>query len=102
MATGFVKKTAAPPGDARWLTVVAAEAPEGTELLLEPDGGDAPRGNPTRPAAVITYSAAGRSAPAATRDHTPTHAEGPVRPESYGPFSSSSESYQISARPSIT
>jgi catechol 2,3-dioxygenase-like lactoylglutathione lyase family enzyme len=35
---GFVKKTEIPLGDARWLTVVAAEDPEGTELLLEPDG----------------------------------------------------------------
>jgi catechol 2,3-dioxygenase-like lactoylglutathione lyase family enzyme len=35
---GFVKKTEIPLGDARWLTVVSAEDPEGTELLLEPDG----------------------------------------------------------------
>jgi catechol 2,3-dioxygenase-like lactoylglutathione lyase family enzyme len=35
---GFVKKTEIPLGDARWLTVVAADDPEGTELLLEPDG----------------------------------------------------------------
>lgn len=34
---GFVKKTEIPVGDARWLTVVSAEEPEGTELLLEPD-----------------------------------------------------------------
>jgi catechol 2,3-dioxygenase-like lactoylglutathione lyase family enzyme len=35
---GFVKKTDVPVGDARWLTVVSPEAPDGTELLLEPDG----------------------------------------------------------------
>jgi catechol 2,3-dioxygenase-like lactoylglutathione lyase family enzyme len=35
---GFVKKLEIPLGGARWLTVVAAEDPEGTELLLEPDG----------------------------------------------------------------
>lgn len=35
---GFVKKTEVPVGAARWLTVVSAENPEGTELLLEPDG----------------------------------------------------------------
>ena len=35
---GFIKKTEIPFGEARWLTVVSAEAPDGTELLLEPDG----------------------------------------------------------------
>ena len=35
---GFVKKTEIPLGEARWLTVVSAEEPEGTELVLEPDG----------------------------------------------------------------
>lgn len=35
---GFVKKVEIPLGEARWLTVVSAEDPEGTELLLEPDG----------------------------------------------------------------
>jgi catechol 2,3-dioxygenase-like lactoylglutathione lyase family enzyme len=34
---GFVKKTDIPLGEARWLTVVSPEQPEGTELLLEPD-----------------------------------------------------------------
>jgi catechol 2,3-dioxygenase-like lactoylglutathione lyase family enzyme len=34
---GFVKKTDVPTGDARWLTVVSPEAPDGVELLLEPD-----------------------------------------------------------------
>src|SRR5215208_325979 len=34
---GFVKKTEIPVGEARWLTVVSPEDPEGTELLLEPD-----------------------------------------------------------------
>ncbi|MCX5141887.1 MULTISPECIES: VOC family protein [unclassified Streptomyces] len=35
---GFVKKTEVPIGTDRWLTVVSPEAPDGTELLLEPDG----------------------------------------------------------------
>jgi catechol 2,3-dioxygenase-like lactoylglutathione lyase family enzyme len=35
---GFVKKTEVPMGEARWLTVVSREDPEGVELLLEPDG----------------------------------------------------------------
>ena len=34
---GFVKKTEIPLGAARWLTVVSASDPNGTELLLEPD-----------------------------------------------------------------
>ena len=34
---GFVKKTEVPLGEARWLTVVSPDEPEGTELLLEPD-----------------------------------------------------------------
>jgi catechol 2,3-dioxygenase-like lactoylglutathione lyase family enzyme len=34
---GFVKKTDIPVGDARWLTVVAPDDPQGPELLLEPD-----------------------------------------------------------------
>ncbi|MFD7867289.1 VOC family protein [Streptomyces sp. NPDC057682] len=35
---GFVKKHEVPVGADRWLTVVSPEAPDGTELLLEPDG----------------------------------------------------------------
>ncbi|MEU5714432.1 VOC family protein [Streptomyces sp. NPDC020403] len=35
---GFVKKTEVPLGAARWLTVVSPDDPDGTELLLEPDG----------------------------------------------------------------
>jgi catechol 2,3-dioxygenase-like lactoylglutathione lyase family enzyme len=35
---GFEKKTDVPLGEARWLTVVSSEEPDGTELLLEPDG----------------------------------------------------------------
>ena len=35
---GFEKKTEIPIGEARWLTVVSPEAPDGVELLLEPDG----------------------------------------------------------------
>jgi catechol 2,3-dioxygenase-like lactoylglutathione lyase family enzyme len=34
---GFEKKTDLPTGDARWLTVVSPEDPDGVELLLEPD-----------------------------------------------------------------
>jgi DNA-binding transcriptional ArsR family regulator len=36
-ALGFVKKTDIPVGEARWLTVVAPDDPQGPELLLEPD-----------------------------------------------------------------
>ncbi|MER7678508.1 VOC family protein [Streptomyces sp. NPDC096934] len=35
---GFVKKTEVPLGEHRWLTVVSPEQPDGTELVLEPDG----------------------------------------------------------------
>ncbi|MEU2672037.1 VOC family protein [Streptomyces sp. NPDC007164] len=35
---GFVKKHEVPVGEDRWLTVVSPEDPDGTELLLEPDG----------------------------------------------------------------
>ncbi len=35
---GFVKKIEVPLGEARWLTVVSADAPDGPELVLEPDG----------------------------------------------------------------
>ncbi len=35
---GFQKKQDFPVGDARWLTVVADEDPDGVELLLEPMG----------------------------------------------------------------
>jgi catechol 2,3-dioxygenase-like lactoylglutathione lyase family enzyme len=34
---GFMKKADIPMGEARWLTVVSPEDPDGTELLLEPD-----------------------------------------------------------------
>jgi catechol 2,3-dioxygenase-like lactoylglutathione lyase family enzyme len=34
---GFRPKTDVPLGDHRWLTVVSPEAPDGVELLLEPD-----------------------------------------------------------------
>ena len=40
---GFVKKTDLPAGGARWLTVVSPEAPDGVELLLEPDAHPAAR-----------------------------------------------------------
>ncbi|MFH8749563.1 VOC family protein [Streptomyces rimosus] len=35
---GFRKKHDIPMGEARWLTLVSPEAPDGTELLLEPSG----------------------------------------------------------------
>jgi catechol 2,3-dioxygenase-like lactoylglutathione lyase family enzyme len=35
---GFLKKTDIPLSEHRWLTVVSPDEPEGTELLLEPDG----------------------------------------------------------------
>ncbi len=35
---GFVTKNDVPLGAERWLTVVSPDAPDGTELLLEPDG----------------------------------------------------------------
>jgi catechol 2,3-dioxygenase-like lactoylglutathione lyase family enzyme len=34
---GFVKKTEFPLGEHRWLTVVSPDAPDGVELVLEPD-----------------------------------------------------------------
>lgn len=40
---GFVKKHDVPLGEDRWLTVVSPEAPDGTELLLEPAGHPAVR-----------------------------------------------------------
>jgi catechol 2,3-dioxygenase-like lactoylglutathione lyase family enzyme len=40
---GFVKKTEVPLGAARWLTVVAPDDPDGTQLLLEPDSHPAVR-----------------------------------------------------------
>jgi catechol 2,3-dioxygenase-like lactoylglutathione lyase family enzyme len=42
-ALGFEKKADIPIGEARWLTVVSPEDPEGPELLLEPDGHPAAR-----------------------------------------------------------
>jgi catechol 2,3-dioxygenase-like lactoylglutathione lyase family enzyme len=35
---GFVKKHDIPLGEARWLTVVSPQDPDGTELVLEPSG----------------------------------------------------------------
>lgn len=34
---GFQEKTNVPLGEHRWITVVSPEAPDGVELLLEPD-----------------------------------------------------------------
>ena len=49
---GFVLKMDLPLGQARWLTVVSPDEPEGTELLLEPDA------NPTLKGAAQTYKRA--------------------------------------------
>jgi len=38
---GFVKKTDFPVGEFRWLTVVSPAAPEGVELVLEPNANPA-------------------------------------------------------------
>ena len=40
---GFMKKTDIPAGEHRWLTVVSPDAPDGVELLLEPDAHPAAR-----------------------------------------------------------
>ena len=40
---GFRPKHDVPMGEHRWLTVVSPEAPDGVELLLEPDGHPAVR-----------------------------------------------------------
>jgi catechol 2,3-dioxygenase-like lactoylglutathione lyase family enzyme len=40
---GFVKKHDIPMGEHRWLTVVSPDDPDGTELLLEPEGHPAAR-----------------------------------------------------------
>ena len=40
---GFEKKTEIPMGEFRWLTVVSPEAPDGPELVLEPDAHPAAR-----------------------------------------------------------
>ena len=47
---GFVKKQDVPTGEHRWLTVVSPEAPDGVELLLEPD--EHPAGRPFKAALV--------------------------------------------------
>ena len=38
---GFVKKEEMPLGGAKWLTVVSPDEPNGTELVLEPNGNPA-------------------------------------------------------------
>ena len=48
---GFVKKHDIPMGEARWLTLVSAADPDGTELLLEPDWGH-PAAKPFKAALV--------------------------------------------------
>jgi catechol 2,3-dioxygenase-like lactoylglutathione lyase family enzyme len=55
---GFVKKTEVPLGEHRWLTVVSPEAPDGVELVLEPD--EHPAARPFKAALVadgIPYTA---------------------------------------------
>lgn len=53
---GFQVKHNIPLGENRWLTVVSADEPEGTELLLEPS--DHPATNPFRQALVADGIAA--------------------------------------------
>jgi len=48
---GFVKKADIPMGEARWLTVASPQDPDGTELLLEPDGH--PAAGPFKAALVV-------------------------------------------------
>jgi catechol 2,3-dioxygenase-like lactoylglutathione lyase family enzyme len=48
---GFVKNKDIPLGEAKWLTVVSPDDPDGTELLLEPDGHPAAR--PFKEALVV-------------------------------------------------
>ena len=38
---GFIKKEEIPLGGAKWLTVVSPDEPDGTELVLEPNGNPA-------------------------------------------------------------
>jgi catechol 2,3-dioxygenase-like lactoylglutathione lyase family enzyme len=47
---GFVKKMEIPLGEARWLTVVSPDSPDGVELLLEPS--DHPAVKPFKDALV--------------------------------------------------
>jgi catechol 2,3-dioxygenase-like lactoylglutathione lyase family enzyme len=47
---GFATKTDIPLGEARWLTVVSPEDPDGVELVLEPD--DHPAAKPFKEALV--------------------------------------------------
>ena len=47
---GFIKKREIPLGEARWLTVVSPDSPNGTELVLEPD--DHPAVKPFKEALV--------------------------------------------------
>lgn len=38
---GFIKKADVPVGEYKWLTVVSPDAPDGTQLLLEPNNNPA-------------------------------------------------------------
>ena len=64
---GFVKKTEIPLGEDRWLTVVSPEDPDGTELLLEPDGHPAVR--PFKEALVEDGSSPPRSPSTMCAEH---------------------------------
>lgn len=66
---GFVKKAEIPLGEARWLTVVSPQAPEGPELVLEPD--DHPAVGPFKNALV----ADGIPFTAFAVDDVPAHVE---------------------------
>jgi catechol 2,3-dioxygenase-like lactoylglutathione lyase family enzyme len=48
---GFEKKADVPLGSHRWLTVVAPDAPDGVELVLEPD--EHPAAKPFKQALVL-------------------------------------------------
>ena len=83
---GFVKKADVALGEARWLTVVAPDEPDGVELLLEPDAH--PAAKPFKEALVsdgipytsfaVTTCGRVRSAPFAGRAlHAGADADGP-------------------------
>ena len=71
---GFVKKNDIPLGEARWLTVVSPDHPEGTELALEPDSH--PAAGPFKAALVadgIPVTSFACRVPAAPQPRRPVH-----------------------------
>ncbi len=75
---GFVKKNDLPAGEARWLTVVSPEDPNGVELLLEPSAH--PAAGPFKEALVNDGIRPGRvRTPQGTRRdiHPASDADGP-------------------------